>query len=69
MMVNKRTVLNKTYVHVHARWTKSVGTKGHVKIIFLLVIALLFPHFCPKLEQTLHKQQEQHCPHAVNIFF
>ena len=34
--------------------------KGHVKIIFLPVIALSFPHFCPKLEQTLHKHQEQH---------
>ena len=31
--------------------------KGHVKIIFLLVIALSFPFFCPKLEQALHKQQ------------
>ena len=34
--------------------------KGHVKIIFLPVIALSFPHLCPKLEQTLHKNQEQH---------
>ena len=34
--------------------------KRHVKIIFLPVIALSFPHFHPKLEQTLHKHQEQH---------
>ena len=34
--------------------------KGHVKIIFLPVIALSFSNFCPKLEQTLHKHQEQH---------
>ena len=26
--------------------------KGHVKIIFLLLIALSFPFFCPKLEQA-----------------
>ena len=34
--------------------------KGHVKIIFLPVIALSFPNFCSKLEQTLNKHQEQH---------
>ena len=34
--------------------------KGHVKIILLPVIALSFPHFCPKLEQTLHIHQGQH---------
>ena len=33
------------------------------------VIALSFPHFCPKLEQTLHIHQEQHSWHAGNIFF
>ena len=42
--------------------TKSLlhAQKGHVKIILLLVIALSYPFFCSKLEQTLHKQQEQH---------
>ena len=34
--------------------------KGLVKIILLPVIALSFPHFCPKLEQTLHIHQGQH---------
>ena len=34
--------------------------KGHVKIILLPVIALSYPFVCSKLEQTLHKQQEQH---------
>ena len=34
--------------------------KGHVKIMLIPVIALSFPHFCPKLEQTLHIHQEQH---------
>ena len=34
--------------------------KEHVKIIFIPVIALSFPHFCPKLEQTLHIHQGQH---------
>ena len=34
--------------------------KGHVKIILLPVIALSYPHFCPKLEQTLHIHQGQH---------
>ena len=43
-------------------------TKGHVKIIFLPVIALLFPLFCPKLEQALRKRQEQHSWHAGNFF-
>ena len=43
--------------------------KGHVKIIFLPIIALSFPFIFPKLEQTLHKQQEQHSWHAGNIFF
>ena len=43
--------------------------KGHVKIMLLPVIALSFPHFCPKLEQTLHIHQEQHSWHAGNIFF
>ena len=38
----------------------STSGKGHVKIIFLPVIALSFTHFCSKLEQTLHKHQEQH---------
>ena len=33
------------------------------------VIALSFPHFCPKLEQTLHIHQEQHSWHAGNILF
>ena len=35
-------------------------SKEHVKIMLLPVIALSFPHFCPKLEQTLHIHQEQH---------
>ena len=35
-------------------------TEGLVKIILLSVIALSFPHFCPKLEQTLHIHQGQH---------
>ena len=39
--------------------------KGHVKIIFLPMIAVSFPHFCPKLE---HKHQEQHSGHAGDIF-
>ena len=42
--------------------------KGHVKVIFLPVIALSFPFFCPKLEQTLQRQQEQHSWHAGIIF-
>ena len=37
-----------------------VNRKGLVKIILLPVIALSFPHFCPKLEQTLHIHQRQH---------
>ena len=37
-----------------------VKEKVHVKIIFLPVIALSFSLYCPKLEQTLHKHQEQH---------
>ena len=41
-----------------ARFNK--GYKGLVKIILLPVIALSFPHFCPKLEQTLHIHQGQH---------
>ena len=43
--------------------------KGHVKIIFLPVIALSFLFFCPKLEQTLHKEQEQNSSHPGNTFF
>ena len=39
--------------------TKIQG-KGHVKIIFLPVIALSYLFFCSKLEQTLHKHKEQH---------
>ena len=39
---------------------KNLWTKGHVKIIFLPIIALSFPFFCPKLEHALHKHQEQH---------
>ena len=42
--------------------------KGHVKIIFLAVIALSFPFLCSKLEQTLHKQHEQ-VPDMLVIFF
>ena len=42
--------------------------KEHVKIIFIPVIALSFPHFCPKLEQTLHIHQGQHSRHAGDIF-
>ena len=38
----------------------AIKDKGHVKIILLPVIALSFPHFCPKLEQTLHIHQGQH---------
>ena len=41
----------------------ALGYNGDVKIIFLPVITLIslsFPLFCLKLEQTLHKQQEQH---------
>ena len=34
--------------------------KGHIKIIFIPVTALSFPLFRPKLEQALHKHQEQH---------
>ena len=43
--------------------------KEHVKIIFIPVIALSYPFFCSKLEQTLHKHQEQYSWHAGNIFF
>ena len=43
--------------------------KGHVKIMLIPVIALSFPHFCPKLERTLHIHQEQHSWHAGNILF
>ena len=32
-------------------------------------MALSYPFFCSKLEQTLHKQQEQHSWHAGNICF
>ena len=39
---------------------KKAYLKGLVKIILLPVIALSFPHFCPKLEQTLHIHQGQH---------
>ena len=42
--------------------------KGLVKIILLPVIALSFPHFCPKLEQTLHIHQEQHSWHTCDTF-
>ena len=35
-------------------------TKGHVKIIFLSVIALSRSLFYSKLERALHKHQEQH---------
>ena len=44
------------------------GLKGRVKITFLPVIALSFPLFCLKLEQSLHKHQEQHSWHAGNIY-
>ena len=44
--------------HVHLIF--SCCGKEHVKIIFIPVIALSFPHFCPKLEQTLHIHQGQH---------
>ena len=47
-------------------WTKA--NKEHVKIIFIPVIALSYPFFCSKLEQTLHKHQEQHSWHAGKIF-
>ena len=47
----------------------SKPSKGHVTIIFLPVIALSFLFFCPKLEQALHKQQEQHSWHVGDIFF
>ena len=47
----------------------SLWRRGHVKIIFLPVIALSSSFFCPKLEQALHKQQEYHSWHDGNIFF
>ena len=40
--------------------TLSQAFLEHVKIIFIPVIALSFPHFCPKSEQTLHIHQGQH---------
>ena len=38
----------------------AIIVKEHVKIIFIPVIALSFPHFRPKLKQTLHIHQGQH---------
>ena len=49
---------NERMKEMELRFTDSV--KGHVKIMLLPVIALSFPHFCPKLEQTSHIHQEQH---------
>ena len=43
-------------------------SKDMSKIIFLHVIALSFLLFSPKLEQALHKQQEQHSWHAGNVY-
>ena len=34
--------------------------EGDAKIIFLPVIVLSLSFFCPKMDQALHKQQEQH---------
>ena len=45
------------------------NTKRTFQDNFRPVIALSFQHFCPKLEQTLHRQQEQHSWQAGNIFF
>ena len=42
------------------RHWRGIVIKGHVKVIFLPIIALSFPQFCHKLEQTLHKHQGQH---------
>ena len=47
-------------LHVDANARPQGHLKGLVKIILLPVIALSFPHFCPKLEQTLHIHQGQH---------
>ena len=43
--------------------------KGHVKIIFLPVVALSFPFFCPKLEQALHTNNKNSIPDMLVIFF
>ena len=77
---NKRLLTNMNKTGTSEKSNASIGWlslltssldshKGHVKIIFLPVICLSFPFFCPKLEQALHKQQEQHSWHAGNIFF
>ena len=49
-------------------FSRTTAIKEHVKIIFIPVIALSYPFFCSKLEQTLHKHQEQHSRHAGDIF-
>ena len=55
-IVKERDMINQKF----SMNPKAVYWKGHVKIILLPVIALSFPHFCPKLEQTLHIHQGQH---------
>ena len=61
-------ILNKPQMP-HTKTTFLPIDKGHVKIMLIPVIALSFPHFCPKLEQTLHIHQEQHSWHAGNFLF